>query len=176
MCDYGSYCCRAVGDHNNCCNNATAPHITTTFLGAFQFPTATAGLSYNSSIATTATATPTPTPTNAPSSIRPTAISTAEAFPLSSPTSTALPQPTCPKDNIAVVGGAIGGILGAAILALIGLILWMHKKEKHQRKLKEHYEEQFGQNFAYRRTVVVESDGVELLDSRGSRDDKEEGR
>lgn len=32
----------------------------------------------------------------------------------------------------------------------------MAKREKRQRRLKEHYEEQFGQNFAYRRTVVVE--------------------
>lgn len=60
----------------------------------------------------------------------------------------------------------------------MGLILWMYKKEKRQRKLKEHYEEQFGQNFAYRRTIVVESDVVgdgdadagtrEELESRGS--------
>lgn len=57
----------------------------------------------------------------------------------------------------------MGGILGAAVLGLIGMIVWMHKKEKRQRKLKEHYEEQFGQNFAYRRTIIVESDSREVL-------------
>lgn len=37
--------------------------------------------------------------------------------------------------------------------------MWMYKRERRQRRLKEHYEEQFGQNFAYRRTVVVGSSG-----------------
>jgi hypothetical protein len=31
---------------------------------------------------------------------------------------------------------------------------WMYKREKRQRKLKEHYEEQFSQTAAYRRTIA----------------------
>jgi hypothetical protein len=33
-------------------------------------------------------------------------------------------------------------------------MLWMYKMEKRQRKLKEHYEEQFSQTAAYRRTIA----------------------
>ncbi|KAF2659192.1 hypothetical protein K491DRAFT_712957 [Lophiostoma macrostomum CBS 122681] len=150
MCDYGSYCCRAVGDHNNCCSNATAPKITTTFLGAFQVATSTA---------TSATTSQDPT------SVVATAVSTGQPF-----TSTSLPSTasTCPKDKSAQVGGAVGGVLSAAILGLLGVIFWMHRREKHQRKMKEHYEEQFGQNFAYRRTIIVESDSrLDLPSSSG---------
>lgn len=43
------------------------------------------------------------------------------------------------------------------IVGLAGLVAWLARREKRQRRLKEHYEEQFGQNFAYRRTVVIES-------------------
>jgi hypothetical protein len=145
MCDYGSYCCRAVGDHNNCCSNATAPKITTTFLGALQLATSTAGLPSTATPATTS---------QEPTTVVATAVSTGQPF-----TSTSLPSPasTCPKDKSAQVGGAVGGVLSAAILGLLGVIFWMYKREKHQRKLKEHYEEQFGQNFAYRRTVFIES-------------------
>lgn len=52
----------------------------------------------------------------------------------------------------------------------------MAKREKRQRRLKEHYEEQFGQNFAYRRTVVVrdtvdddEKNDVDDLGGEGSK-------
>lgn len=160
MCDYGSYCCRAVNDRNNCCNNATAPKIQTNFLGQFQFETSTAGL--------TSTPTPTLTPaaisttTQAALSVAATAISTGEPF--SQATATPLPRPEeiCKKDKSAVVGGAVGGTLGAALLGLVGIIIWMHRKEKRQRRLKEHYETQFGQNFAYRRTVVLEADSSEV--------------
>jgi hypothetical protein len=155
MCDYGSYCCRAVDDHNNCCNNATAPKVTTSFLGAFQFETSTAGLSSTTSLSATATST-----SVAPTSVAATAVSTGEPF--SQSTATPLPRPDdiCKKDKSAEVGGAVGGTLSAVILGLMGMMWWMHKKERRQRRLKEHYEAQFGQNWAYRRTIVVESDSV----------------
>lgn len=57
-----------------------------------------------------------------------------------------------------MVGGAVGGTLGAMVLGLVGCIVWMWKRERRQRRLKEHYEEQFGQNWAYRRTIVVEKE------------------
>jgi len=60
-----------------------------------------------------------------------------------------------------LVGGAVGGTLGAAILGLLAMSLWLYKKERRQRKLKEHYEEQFGQSYALRKVL-----GGSQLDSR----------
>ncbi|KAF2009898.1 hypothetical protein BU24DRAFT_496728 [Aaosphaeria arxii CBS 175.79] len=165
-CDFGKYCCREVGDSRNCCNNATAPQIETNFIGAFQFPTSTAGIPSSSSISLATTtsaklsATPTPDATRT-SEIVGEAVSTGTPFAQESTTSQ--PQTTCKPDKSAVVGGAVGGILGAALLGMMGVIMWMHRKEKRQRRLKEHYEEQFGQNFAYKRTVVVDTESSELL-------------
>lgn len=60
-----------------------------------------------------------------------------------------------------LVGGAVGGTLGAAVVGLLALILWLYKKERRQRKLKEHYEEQFGQSYALRKVL-----GGGQMDSR----------
>ncbi|KAF2708774.1 hypothetical protein K504DRAFT_433279 [Pleomassaria siparia CBS 279.74] len=73
------------------------------------------------------------------------------------PTSASL---VCAKDKSAVVGGAVGGVLGAAIIGLVGVIVWTHKKEKQQRRIKEHYEQQFEQSYALRKTL-----GIRPLDS-----------
>ncbi len=59
------------------------------------------------------------------------------------------------KQKTAVVGGALGGILGTAVVALVGLVYWMSKREQRQRKLKEHYEEQFSQTWAYRKAMAA---------------------
>lgn len=59
------------------------------------------------------------------------------------------------KHKTAVVGGAIGGILGTAVIGLMGLVYWMSKREQRQRKLKEHYEEQFAQTWAYRKAMAA---------------------
>jgi hypothetical protein len=61
------------------------------------------------------------------------------------------------KHKTAVVGGVLGGVLGPAVLALIGLVFWMSKREQRQRKLKEHYEEQFSQTWAYRKAMAASS-------------------
>lgn len=53
------------------------------------------------------------------------------------------------------MGGAVGGILGAVVVALMGLVYWMSKREQRQRKLKEHYEEQFAQTWAYRKAMAA---------------------
>ena len=71
------------------------------------------------------------------------------------------------KGQIAVVGGAIGGAFSAAILILLGVILYLFQKEKKQRKLKEHYEAQFatttwgmyGTGMGSRSTVVETDSG-----------------
>jgi predicted histidine transporter YuiF (NhaC family) len=54
-------------------------------------------------------------------------------------------------------------LFSAIIVGLVGAMLWMYKKEKRQRKLKEHYEEQFAQTTAYRRTIA--SSAVSLMGS-----------
>jgi len=40
------------------------------------------------------------------------------------------------------------------IAGLASTIFWMYKREKRQRKLKEHYEEQFSQTNAYRKALA----------------------
>ncbi|KAF2473951.1 uncharacterized protein BDR25DRAFT_256989 [Lindgomyces ingoldianus] len=159
MCDYGSYCCRAVDDHNNCCNNSTAPKVKTTFLGAFKFATSTAGVSTATASVASAVSSPS---TNEPKSVFATAVSTGIPFQAS-----ATPQSTldaiCPKDRSKVVGVAVGGVLGALLLGLLGAMFWVLKREKRQRKLKQHYEAQVQQTRAYRKTILVESDSSEVL-------------
>jgi len=61
---------------------------------------------------------------------------------------------------VATVGGAIGCTLGAALVGMIALVLWLYRKEKRQRKLKEHYEAQFskfGGGMSHARDVVTPS-------------------
>ncbi|KAF1993708.1 hypothetical protein P154DRAFT_62036 [Amniculicola lignicola CBS 123094] len=162
MCDFGSYCCRAAGDRGNCCNNATAPKATTTLLGAFVLPTTASKASAAAATISSAGSNQV-TPSPEPSSIFATAVSTGKPFEIST-TATPTPQPaaTCKKDKSAMVGGAVGGTLSAIILGLIGLLVWFWRREKHQRKMKEHYEEQFGQNFAWRRTLIIDSDSRDI--------------
>jgi hypothetical protein len=97
------------------------------------------------------TATPAPT-TSSSANIVATAISTGSPF-----DATATPITNdCQKEKrqTAIVGGTIGGIFGAITVGLLGAMLWMYKMEKRQRKLKEHYEEQFSQTAAYRRRIA----------------------
>jgi hypothetical protein len=63
---------------------------------------------------------------------------------------------TCAKEKhqTTVVGATIGGLFGAIIVGLVCATLWLYKKEARQRKLKEHYEEQFSQTAAYRRNIA----------------------
>lgn len=137
MCDYGKYCCRAINDQRSCCNNATAPTVTTTFVGALQ-----------------ALATSSSEPTSAVG----TAVSTGTPFNANA-TST---QDVCQKEKrkTAIVGGTVGGLFGAIILGLVGTILFMYRKEKRQRKLKEHYEEQFSQTNAYRKALASSAGSI----------------
>jgi predicted histidine transporter YuiF (NhaC family) len=93
-----------------------------------------------------------PSPTSEPTQAAATAASTGTPF-----DATAASHPeSCAKEKhqTAVVGGAIGGVFGAIIVGLLGALLWMYKQEKHHRRMKEHYEEQFLQTTAYRRTIA----------------------
>jgi hypothetical protein len=157
MCDYGSYCCREVDDRNNCCNNATAPKIRTNNLGAFQFETSTAGTSTTATAA--AVSTLSPSSTTAPTQVVGTAVTTGVLF-TAAPTVSSEETCASEKRKTAAVGGAVGGVLGAALVGALIAMFWLYKKEKHQRKLKEHYESQFEVSSAYwprPQTVVVEA-------------------
>lgn len=77
------------------------------------------------------------------------------------------------KNMTAIVGGVLGGILGPAVVALIGIVFWMSKREQRQRRLKEHYEEQFAQTWAYRKAMAasmtsVKSDVHEEITTKSS--------
>jgi hypothetical protein len=67
-----------------------------------------------------------------------------------------------------VVGGAVGGTLSAVILGLIGIICWMHKKERKQSRRKEHHEAQLRQNGACRQTIPAESDSISIREMMGN--------
>lgn len=138
-CDFGTYCCRAVNDRRNCCDNSTAPAITTTSIGAFQIQTATA-VSSSTSTAATSEATAIDSPSN--SDLGATLTQNEDVC-------------KSEKHKTAVVGGTIGGILGVAVVALMGIVFWMSRREQRQRKLKEHYEEQFAQTWAYRKAMAA---------------------
>ncbi|KAF2645334.1 hypothetical protein P280DRAFT_388904 [Massarina eburnea CBS 473.64] len=146
MCDYGSYCCREAGDRTSCCNNSTAPKISTN--------------STNTLIAATVSAIPTQT-SSEPTQVFGTAVSTGTPFTMGLSTAELCRDEK--QKTASVVGGAVGGIMGAAIIGLLGAMFWVSKKEKRQRKLKEHYEEQFEQSWKYRPgnvMVVYEADGT----------------
>ncbi|KND87693.1 N-acetyltransferase eso1 [Tolypocladium ophioglossoides CBS 100239] len=102
QCNAGnSYCCRKAGDQNNCCGNATA--VVSINVGQLQLPTKT------TSVGAGATATVT-------------ASVTASAKCNTAQPDGASANNECPKDNTAIVGGAVGGVLGAALLASLGAI------------------------------------------------------
>ncbi|OAL54382.1 hypothetical protein IQ07DRAFT_266882 [Pyrenochaeta sp. DS3sAY3a] len=136
MCDYGKYCCRALNDQRSCCNNATAPRVTTTYVGAFQAASVT----------------------SEPTRVVATAVSTGNPF-----DATAAPDADhCQKERqaTAIVGGTIGAVFAAIILVLAAIIFWMYKRERRQRKLKEHYEEQFSQTNAYRKALASSAGSI----------------
>jgi hypothetical protein len=137
QCDYGVYCCRANNDRASCCNSDTAPKITVSSIGALQIAAATA--------------TPSPS-TSRSAQVTATAVATGTPF-----DATAAPIVSdCKKEKnqAAVVGGAVGGVLGAIIFVLAGAMFWLHRREAHQRRLKEHYQEQIAQSAAYRRRLA----------------------
>ncbi|PFH56878.1 hypothetical protein XA68_15828 [Ophiocordyceps unilateralis] len=91
----GHFCCRKAMDSENCCGVADA--AVSVNIGQLRFPTSTA---------TTTSTTTTPT--------------SAVCHP-----DRAVSGEGCPKDNSAVVGGAVGGVLGAALLGSLGALAVM---------------------------------------------------
>ncbi|UPX18853.1 uncharacterized protein EKO05_0009138 [Ascochyta rabiei] len=143
-CDFGTYCCRAINDRRNCCSNSTAPRITTGAIGALQLQTATTASSSTSIVASS-----TATATSSPSDLRETLKSNEDIC-------------KTEKHKTVVVSSALGGILGAAIAVLIGVVFWMSKREQRQRRLKEHYEEQFSQTWAYRKAMAASTTSMKI--------------
>jgi hypothetical protein len=137
QCDYGVYCCRAPNDRRNCCNNSTAPRVTMSSISVASLPIST---------------TSSPSPTSDPTNVVVTAVSTGSA--ISATVAPATNNCEKEKQNTAIVGGTIGGLFGATILGLGAGLFWMYRRELRQRKLKEHYEEQFSQTAAYRRVLA----------------------
>ncbi|KAL5387201.1 hypothetical protein DPSP01_003812 [Paraphaeosphaeria sporulosa] len=165
ICDFGSYCCRAAGDLRSCCNNATAPQIKTNFIGAFQFETSTDGASSTGRSISTASSTrpsATSSASTSPTEILAAAASSTNTFPTAS---TQADLCAAEKRRTNVIGGTLAGFFCVAIISLLAAIFFLFQKEKKQRKLKEHYEEQFATTSwrAYgsgmpSRTTVVEGD------------------
>lgn len=142
-CDYGRYCCRAVNDRRSCCGNTTAPKVTATSVGALLFQTTSATPS---------------SATNVPTQVVATAVSTGTPVDV-----TAIPSAdecASEKRKTAIVGGTIGGLFSAIIVGLAGTIFWMYKRERRQRRLKEHYEEQFLQTNAYRKALASSAGSI----------------
>ncbi|KNG47043.1 hypothetical protein DDE82_001199 [Stemphylium lycopersici] len=57
--------------------------------------------------------------------------------------------------QIAIVGGLLGGLLGGIIIGLTATVWWMYKRERRQRRLKEHYETQMAKSSAYRKALAA---------------------
>ena len=132
-CDFGSYCCRAADDRTSCCNNSTAQKITTRALATLQTePTATSSSATSSASATSSVSAPVSTATPIP------AVTTPSNTTLNGP-----PSCAAEKRQTVIVGGTLAGIFSAAIVGLLAIIFFLYHKEQKQRKLKEHYEEQF---------------------------------
>ncbi|ROW10975.1 hypothetical protein VMCG_00877 [Cytospora schulzeri] len=111
QCQPGVYCCRPAPEHDtNCCSNTTA--LITTNIGML-LVSATA-----TEMSTTGAATVTVT-----SSIS--AGTTQDAN-----DTAAAAESDCPKDNSVVIGGAVGGSLGLALLASLGALGFMIKRRK----------------------------------------------
>ncbi|PNY24450.1 N-acetyltransferase eso1 [Tolypocladium capitatum] len=104
QCDAGNkYCCRKVGDQRNCCSNSTA--VVSINIGLLQLPTKTTSVGAGATATVTASA-----------------ASAASAACNAVQNASAPAQNACPKDNTAIVGGAVGGVLGAALLASLGAL------------------------------------------------------
>ncbi|EMD69763.1 hypothetical protein COCSADRAFT_166729 [Bipolaris sorokiniana ND90Pr] len=127
-CDSGEYCCRAANSTKSCCNNPTAPRVKSPLSATLQIPA------------------PASTPaTNSPDQ------EPASSSPISIPSATS----NCHKEktHTAIVGAILGGLLGGIILGLVITVRWMYKRERRQRRLKEHYETQMSKTNAYRKAL-----------------------
>ncbi|KAG8166477.1 hypothetical protein KVR01_002166 [Diaporthe batatas] len=122
QCNKGVFCCRMTSDTENCCSNSSA--LVTSDIGTLLVAaTATTTISAATGAATTTSAAGT-----AQASDGDGATST-----LTLPSSSSAPSSeseACPRDNTAVVGGAVGGVLGAALLASLGALMFVVKRRK----------------------------------------------
>jgi hypothetical protein len=111
--------------------------------------------------------------TSDPTNVVATAVSTGS--PLSATATPASNNCEIEKKQNAIVGGTIGGLFGAMAVGLAAALFWMHKQELRQRKLKEHYEEQFSQTAAYRRVLASSAASLMGTDTRDELNTKSGG-
>lgn len=115
-CNTGKFCCRDSRSDKNCCDDDNA--IINLDIGTLNLPTRTLTLSGAAS-ATAASATST---TSTTSSVQATSTAACDK------SAGSLGDKQCPADNTAVVGGAVGGILGAALIASVIAIIFLLRR------------------------------------------------
>ena len=99
QCGPGAYCCRPAFEARNCCDNQTARIDIN--IGQLILPTRTVGAGETATVTVGAGS----------------GINGAGA------------GESCPKDNSAVVGGAVGGVLGAALLGtVVALVILLRRR------------------------------------------------
>ncbi|KAJ6437291.1 hypothetical protein O9K51_10265 [Purpureocillium lavendulum] len=118
------FCCRTSSDNSNCCGNKTA--LMGTSIGTIQLPS-----SSSKTTSSVGGSMSTPTSTGASSA---TCVATK---PDTATGSDGVAKNECPKDNTAVVGGAVGGVLGAALLVALGAIAALCMRRPQAQKQQE---------------------------------------
>lgn len=118
QCNRGVFCCREASDTENCCSNSSA--LVTSDIGTL--------LVAATATTTASAATGTTTTTSAAGNVQDgDGATSTQTLPSSS---SAPSSKACPKDNTVVVGGAVGGVLGAALLASLGTLAFVVKRRK----------------------------------------------
>ena len=118
-CNTGKFCCRDSRSDKNCCDDPNA--LINLDIGTLNLPTRTVTLSGLSS-ATAASATGTAITSSTTSSTQPSPSAACDK------SASSLGNTQCPADNTAVVGGAVGGILGAALIASVIAIIFLLRR------------------------------------------------
>lgn len=117
QCEVGRYCCREAGDNNNCCSNSSA--VISTNIGTLLLATAP---STATSVSPAGTSSPAGTGSNG-----------------------SVANVACPVDKTALVGGAVGGALGIALLgscSAFAFIIWRQRiKMRHLLKAESNVSE-----------------------------------
>lgn len=129
----GEYCCRAAGSTKSCCNNAVAPRIQGPLHATLQSPLVPISKDNVVSAPQTPLATPSPA----------TSMNQAAA------------ASTCAEDQArwTIIAATLGALLAGITVSFIITTVWLHKRERRQRRLKEHYETQMSKTNVYRKAL-----------------------
>lgn len=120
QCSPGKFCCRAASDTTNCCGNDKNV-ISTSHIGTLLLPGSSSVVNTTFNYTTNA-----PTTANNPSTTNSSCTQN----------TTTLSNLSCPADHSVVVGGTVGGILGAALIgSLVALLLTVRSRQKYKTNL-----------------------------------------